>query len=105
MPVYAPPYAAALIEDRLGEHRLKGIDLRVSPAGSRERIGPIGVERFSVHHSIADATGLILDTPVGTVVHTGDFKLDPTPIDAKPKRGGELARVRHGGLQDRVGPL
>jgi ribonuclease J len=83
VPVYAPPYAAALIEDRLAEHRLKGIDLRVSPAGSREQIGSISVERFAVHHSIADATGLILDTPVGIVVHTGDFKIESDPCEGQ----------------------
>ncbi len=79
VPVYAPPYAAALIRDRLGEHRLDDVDLHVGGAGSRHRIGPFGIERFGVHHSIADATGLILDTPVGTVVHTGDFKIEEAP--------------------------
>ena len=83
VPVYAPPYAAALIEDRLAEHRLEDIDLRVSPAGTREQIGSISVERFAVHHSIADATGLILDTPVGTVVHTGDFKIESDPCEGQ----------------------
>jgi len=83
VPVYAPPYAAALIEDRLAEHHLEGIDLRVSPAGTREQIGSISVERFAVHHSIADATGLILDTPVGTVVHTGDFKIESDPCEGQ----------------------
>ncbi|MFW2386764.1 MAG: ribonuclease J [Polyangiales bacterium] len=82
-PVFAPPYAAALIEDRLREHRLKGVDLRLSPAGSQEQLGPISVERFGVHHSIADATGLILDTPVGTLVHTGDFKIESDPCDGQ----------------------
>jgi ribonuclease J len=82
-PIYAPPYAAALIEDRLAEHRLKDVDLRVSPVGRRERIGSISVERFGVHHSIADATGLILDTPVGTVVHTGDFKIESHPCEGQ----------------------
>jgi len=83
VPVFAPPYAAALIEDRLKEHRLKNVDLRVSPAGSRAQIGSISVERFAVHHSIADATGLIIDTPVGTVVHTGDFKIESDPCEGQ----------------------
>lgn len=83
VPVYAPPYAMALIEDRLAEHRLRGMDLRVSAPGSREQIGAIAVERFAVHHSIADANGLILDTPVGTIVHTGDFKIEPEPCEGQ----------------------
>ena len=82
-PVYAPPYAATLIEDRLREHRLKEVDLRVSPAGSRVELGPIAVERFAVHHSIADATGLILDTPAGVIVHTGDFKIESDPCEGQ----------------------
>jgi ribonuclease J len=82
-PVYAPPYAATLIEDRLREHRLKDVDVRVTPAGNREQIGSISVERFAVHHSIADATGLILDTPIGTVVHTGDFKIESDPCEGQ----------------------
>ena len=98
-PVYAPPYAAALIEDRLGEHRLKDVDLRLSPAGSREQIGAIGVERFAVHHSIADATGLILDTPVGTVVHTGDFKIESDPCDGQHFDRKRLAEVGRSGVR------
>jgi ribonuclease J len=99
VPVYAPPYAAALIEDRLAEHRLEGIDLRMSPAGSREQIGPIGVERFSVHHSIADATGLILDTPVGTVVHTGDFKIESDPCEGQRFDRTRLEEVANEGVR------
>ena len=83
VPVYAPPYAAALIEDRLDEHRLRDVDVRISPAGSRIELGSLSIERFGVHHSIADATGLILDTPVGTVVHTGDFKIESAPCEGQ----------------------
>ena len=99
VPVYAPPYAAALITDRLREHRLKGVDLRVSPAGSRERIGSISVERFAVHHSIADATGLILDTPVGTVVHTGDFKIESDPCEGQRFDRARLEEVGRAGVR------
>jgi ribonuclease J len=99
VPVYAPPYAAALIEDRLAEHRLKDVDLRVSPAGSREQIGSISVERFSVHHSIADATGLILDTPVGTVVHTGDFKIESDPCEGQHFDRARLEEVASAGVR------
>jgi ribonuclease J len=99
VPVYAPPYAAALIEDRLAEHRLKDIDLRVSPAGAREQIGSISVERFAVHHSIADATGLILDTPVGTVVHTGDFKIESDPCEGQRFDRARLEEVGRQGVR------
>jgi len=99
VPVYAPPYAAALIEDRLAEHRLKDVDLRVSGAGSRVEIGAITVERFAVHHSIADATGLILDTPVGTVVHTGDFKIESDPCDGQRFDRARLKEVGDAGVR------
>lgn len=99
VPVFAPPYAAALIEDRLREHRLKNIDLRVSAAGSHEQIGSISVERFAVHHSIADATGLILDTPVGTVVHTGDFKIESDPCEGQRFDRARLAQVADKGVR------
>ncbi|MBW2550303.1 MAG: ribonuclease J [Deltaproteobacteria bacterium] len=99
VPVYAPPYAAALIEDRLAEHRIKGVDLRVSPAGAREQIGSISVERFAVHHSIADATGLILDTPVGTVVHTGDFKIETDPCEGQRFDRARLQEVGSQGVR------
>jgi ribonuclease J len=98
-PVYAPPYAAALIEDRLGEHRLKDVDLRVAPPGSRTTIGALGVERFGVHHSIPDATGLILDTPVGTVVHTGDFKIESDPCEGQRFDRARLEQVARQGVR------
>lgn len=99
VPVYAPPYAAALIEDRLREHGLKGIDLRVSPAGSVEQIGSISVERFAVHHSIADATGLILQTPLGTVIHTGDFKIESDPCEGQRFDQTRLEEVGRRGVR------
>jgi ribonuclease J len=99
VPVYAPPYAAALIEDRLSEHRLENVELKVSPAGSREQIGSISVERFSVHHSIADATGLILGTPVGTIVHTGDFKIESDPCEGQRFDRTRLEEVANQGVR------
>lgn len=99
VPVYAPPYAAALIRDRLEEHRLEDVDLRIGGAGSRFEIGPFTIERFGVHHSIADATGLILDTPVGTVVHTGDFKIESEPCEGQRFDRGRLEEVAREGVR------
>lgn len=98
-PVFAPPYALELIQDRLREHRLQGIDLRLSAAGSREQIGVFSIERFGVHHSIADATGLILDTPVGTVVHTGDFKIESQPCEGQRFDRKRLEEVASKGVR------
>ena len=78
---------------------LKDVDLRVSPAGSRFEIGSIAIERFGVHHSIADATGLILDTPVGTLVHTGDFKIESDPCDGQRFDRARLEEVGRNGVR------
>lgn len=83
-PVYGTPLTLALAAERLREHGLlEGADLR--PVRPREalEIGPFRVEPIRVTHSIADGIGLAIDTPVGTVVHTGDFKLDPSPLDGE----------------------
>ncbi len=83
-PVFAPPYALALIEQRLAEHRdLREIELQATHPGERFEVGTFGVEPVRVTHSMVDATALILETPAGTVVHTGDFKIDPTPPDGE----------------------
>lgn len=81
-PVYGTPLTLAFVADRLREHGLlEGADLR--PLRPRETIelGPFRVEAIRVTHSIANGIGLAVDTPVGTIVHTGDFKLDASPVD------------------------
>lgn len=82
--VYGPPYALALIRERLAEHPPRETP-ELIPVLPRERyrIGPFEAEPVRVTHSIADATALALRTPAGLVVHTGDFKIDPTPTDAE----------------------
>ncbi|MEM7138635.1 MAG: ribonuclease J [Myxococcota bacterium] len=99
VPVYAPPYAAALIEDRLAEHRIEGVDVRVTEVGRPFEIGPFRIERFAVHHSIADATGLILETPVGTIVHTGDFKIESEPSPGQRFDRDRLERAAQQGVR------
>ncbi len=84
VPVYGTPLTLALVGERLREHGLlDGADLR--PIRPRERfdVGPFGVEPIRVTHSIVDGIGLAIETPVGTIVHTGDFKLDPSPLDGQ----------------------
>ncbi len=84
VPVYGTPLTLALVGERLREHGLlEGADLR--PIRPRERfdVGPFGVEPIRVTHSIVDGIGLAIETPVGTIVHTGDFKLDPSPLDGE----------------------
>ena len=81
-PVYATPFTLALIEPRLEEHGLDAGD-RLRPIGPRQRVdvGPFGVEFLRVTHSMPDCVALALHTPAGVIVHTGDFKIDQTPLD------------------------
>ncbi len=84
LPVYGTPLTLALVAEKLREHDLLvGADLRPIRPRDRIEIGPFRVEPIRVTHSIVDGIGLAIDTPVGTVVHTGDFKLDPTPLDGE----------------------
>ncbi len=85
VPVYGPPYALALVEHRLEEaEMLASADLRPIYANRSFGVGCIEVEPYHVNHSIPDALGLILHTPAGVVVHTGDFKIEDRPPDGKP---------------------
>lgn len=83
VPVYAPPLARDLIDVKLRRQRVKGCDLREADAGSVVALGGIEAEYFRVCHSIPDACGVALRTPAGLVVHTGDFKIDHTPVDGR----------------------
>jgi ribonuclease J len=91
-PVYGTRFTLALLRPRLDEAGVAA-DLREVAPGDRRPAGPdapLAAEFFSVTHSVPDACGLALRTPQGTVVHTGDFKIDPTPV-AGP--GMDLARL------------
>lgn len=91
-PIYATRLTAGLIEMELKEQRVRDrVDLRVVPPEGVITLGKFRVEFFPVCHSIPDAVGLIIDTPLGKIVHTGDFKLDHTPVDGKPTDFSRLA--------------
>lgn len=83
-PIYATQLTRGLIEVKLKEHHLlAGAELHTVAPRDRVEIGPFSVEFFHVCHSIPDAVGLAITTPVGLVVHSGDFKFDQTPIDGQ----------------------
>jgi ribonuclease J len=95
-PVYGTRLTLALVNAKLGEHGLQGkTSLNEVSPGKNLQLGPFRLEFLEVSHSIPDGVGLGIHTPVGTVVHTGDFKLDQTPIDLRPtamQRFAELGR-------------
>ncbi len=97
MPIYATRLALGIIENKLREHTLPWqADLRCVKAGDTIRLGAsFTVEFIRVNHSIADACALAINTPVGMIIHSGDFKLDLTPIEGEMMditRLGELGR-------------
>ncbi|MBP3483754.1 MAG: ribonuclease J [Oscillospiraceae bacterium] len=81
VPIYATPLTAALIELKLEEHDLLyNTQIFTKKAGDVFRLGYFSIEFINVNHSIADAVALAIKTPLGTIVHTGDFKIDVTPV-------------------------
>lgn len=81
VPIYATPLTAALIELKLEEHDLLyNTQIFTKKAGDVFRLGCFSIEFINVNHSIADAVALAIKTPLGTIIHTGDFKIDVTPV-------------------------
>jgi ribonuclease J len=84
-PVYATPFAAAVLRRKLGEAQLlEKVKIHVIPCGGRWELAPFSLQFIGVSHSIPEAQALVIRTSAGTVVHTGDFKLDPEPLVGPP---------------------
>jgi ribonuclease J len=98
VPVYGMPLALGFVSDKLDEFGIEGIDLRPIAPRQVVEIGSFVVEAIRVTHSIVDAVGYAIRTPAGTIVHTGDFKIDHTPIDAKPTDLARFARYGEEGV-------
>jgi len=98
-PVYATRLTQGLINVKLKEHRLldKAVINVITP-GDQLELGECLVEFFRVNHSIPDCVGIVIHTPIGTIVHTGDYKFDHTPIDGRPADFGTLARIGNEGV-------
>ncbi|HEV2028790.1 MAG TPA: ribonuclease J [Candidatus Dormibacteraeota bacterium] len=92
VPVYGTRLTLGLVKPKLKEHRfLRESDLREVRIGDSVQLGPFRIETVAVCHSIPDAVALAIDTPVGKVIYTSDFKLDPDPPDGLPT---DMARFR-----------
>jgi ribonuclease J len=83
VPVYASTLARGLLGNKIKEHKLTNNPLRALEPGDTVELGAFSATAFRIGHSIPDAMGICLRTPVGLVVHTGDFKFDHTPVDGK----------------------
>ena len=97
IPLVGSRFTLALIEAKLKEHRIKPFVLEVRE-GQRERLGPFEAEFFAVNHSIPDALAVALRSEAGTILHTGDFKMDQLPLDGRITDLGGFARVGAEGL-------
>lgn len=98
-PVYGTRISLALIDNKLREFGMSGsVQLNVVQPGDRIKAGVFEVEFIKVNHSIAGSCALAIHTPVGTVVHTGDFKVDYTPIDGAPIDLGRFAELGREGV-------
>jgi ribonuclease J len=85
VPVYGTEFTLAYVEGKLEEHRLlDDADLIEMIPGSRFTLGPFSILPIRVTHSLVDCVALAISTPVGVVLHTGDFKIDLSPPDGKP---------------------
>ncbi len=99
VPIYCTQLTHGLISVKLKERKaLAKANLNVIPPGGRVTLGCFQIEFFPVCHSIPDAVGLIINTPVGTIVHSGDFKLDFTPVSGNPTDLSRLAQVGREGV-------
>jgi ribonuclease J len=98
VPIYGASLTIGFVRAKLEEHHLaKSTELNIIDEDSTIRFGAMSVEFFRTHHSIPDSLGIVVKTPQGNIVHTGDFKFDMTPVD-KPTDWGRLAQIGKDGV-------
>jgi len=103
-PIYATRFSAALFEAKCAaERNPPKIPVTVLPSGSRIDLGPFNVEFIPVAHSIPESHALAIHTPVGTVLHTGDWKIDPTPLVSPPADERRLRELGDAGVLALIG--
>ena len=104
VPLYATPFTAALFEaKRLSEPGAPQIPVKVVPLGGRLTLGPFTVDFINVAHSIPESNALAIRTPAGIVLHTGDWKIDPTPLIGPPTDQARLTALGDEGVLALIG--
>ncbi len=96
--IYGGLLTVGMVRSKLDEHRLKDPPLEELPVGKQVQHGPFGIELVHLSHSIPDMRGVILTTPQGRVLFTGDYKFDQTPVDGRPSDVSRLAALGSEGL-------
>ncbi|MGI8854060.1 MAG: ribonuclease J [Methyloceanibacter sp.] len=99
IPVYATPFTAEMFKSKLAEFGGdKGFPLEIVPMGDRRAIGPFDIELVSMSHSIPEPSAVVIRTPLGTALHTGDWKLDENPLTSAPTDITRLQELGRGGV-------
>jgi ribonuclease J len=98
-PVYATPFTAFLLREKLRDARLLDeVPITEIPLGGSSRSGPFDLEMITLTHSIPEPNGLAIKTPLGTILHTGDWKIDPEPATGRGHRHRSLRRLGDEGV-------
>lgn len=82
-PIYGSKLTLGIVETKLKEHNLENVQMKIVRPRDSIKIGALEIEFFRVSHSIPDALGIAIHTPLGIIFHTGDFKIDQTPVDGQ----------------------
>ena len=99
IPVYATPFTAEMLKSKLAEIGLvNGFPLQVIPMGDRRKIGPFDVELINMSHSIPEPSAVVIRTPLGAALHTGDWKLDDNPLTSAPTDAARLKELGNDGI-------
>lgn len=98
IPIYGTKLTIGLVENKLLEHKIEDASLNEIKAGDSFKLGCFKITPIRVNHSIPDAVAYAIDTPVGTIVHTGDFKIDYTPINEEVIDLGKFADIGRKGV-------
>jgi ribonuclease J len=97
-PIYGGPLAMAMARSKLDEHRIKDVHIEDVPDGETIEAGPFDIELIHMTHSIPDSNAVAITTDLGTVLLTGDYKFDQTPVDGRPADMSRLAELGREGL-------
>ena len=93
-PVYATPFTAAMLAaKRAGDGIVENVDVTIMRPGKAFTVGPFTIEPINVAHSIPESNALLITTPIGRALHTGDWKLDPTPVMSAPPNVERLQKI------------
>lgn len=98
VPVYGTRLTLGLVRGKLAEHHLGKVRLKEIAPGKSIQLGPFNLHFVSVSHSIPDGVAVVIDTPLGRIIHTGDFKFDQTPLDSRATDICAFASMASGGV-------